>query len=45
MGLDRPLPVQYVTYVRALVRGDMGVSYKHRQFGVERLVSAVSGVS
>ena len=27
MGLDQPLPVQYVTYMGALARGDMGVSY------------------
>ncbi len=26
LGLDRPLPVQYVKYLRALVRGDWGVS-------------------
>ncbi len=26
LGLDRPLPVQFVTYVTQLVRGDMGTS-------------------
>jgi peptide/nickel transport system permease protein len=30
-GLDEPLPVQYLTYVTNLLRGDMGVSiYTHR---------------
>jgi ABC-type dipeptide/oligopeptide/nickel transport system permease component len=27
MGLDRPLPVQYATYLGRLVRGDLGVSF------------------
>ncbi len=26
IGLDRPLPVQYVIYLRGIVRGDLGVS-------------------
>lgn len=30
MGLDLPLPVQYVRFVAGLVRGDVGNSYKHR---------------
>ena len=30
MGLDLPLPVQYVLFVAGLVRGDVGNSYKHR---------------
>src|ERR1700746_3478833 len=30
-GLDQPLPIQYLTYVRNLLHGDMGVSiYTHR---------------
>jgi peptide/nickel transport system permease protein len=30
-GLDQPLPVQYLTYVKNLLHGDMGVSiYTHR---------------
>jgi peptide/nickel transport system permease protein len=28
-GLDRPLPVQLVTYLRAVFRGDLGVSFVH----------------
>ncbi len=27
LGLDRPLPVQYVTYLAGLLRGDLGYSY------------------
>lgn len=30
-GLDRPLAVQYVRYLRALVMGDLGVSFSHRR--------------
>ena len=31
LGIDRPLPVQYVRYVSAVVRGDLGYSYKSRE--------------
>ena len=30
LGLDRPLPVQYVSYLSGLVRGDLGRSYAQR---------------
>jgi len=30
LGLDRPLPVQYVSYLKGLVRGDLGRSYAQR---------------
>ncbi len=30
LGLDRPLPVQYVSYLGGLVRGDLGRSYAQR---------------
>lgn len=30
-GLDKPIPVQYMTYLNRLVRGDMGYSYKLRR--------------
>src|SRR5690606_40739964 len=30
LGLDRPLPVQYVSYLGALLRGDLGRSYAQR---------------
>jgi peptide/nickel transport system permease protein len=31
LGLDRPLPVQYLAYVRGLLRGDLGVSVRSRR--------------
>ncbi len=30
-GLDQPLPVQYIVYMRNVVRGDLGFSYKLNQ--------------
>src|SRR5690554_6840182 len=30
LGLDRPLPVQYVSYLGGLLRGDLGRSYAQR---------------
>jgi peptide/nickel transport system permease protein len=37
-GLDQPIPVQFVAYVSALSRGDLGFSYKRNQ-SVSTLVS------
>jgi peptide/nickel transport system permease protein len=37
MGLDQPLPVQYLLYLRNLVRGDLGVSIMTRRLVVEDL--------
>jgi peptide/nickel transport system permease protein len=31
LGLDRPLPVQYLAYVGGLLRGDLGVSVRSRR--------------
>jgi peptide/nickel transport system permease protein len=31
LGLDRPLPVQYVDYLGSLARGDLGMSYQLQQ--------------
>lgn len=39
LGLDRPLPVQYATYVRDLLRGDMGRSYAQKA-EVTRLITS-----
>jgi peptide/nickel transport system permease protein len=30
-GLDRPLPVQYLTYLGNVLRGDLGVSFRYRE--------------
>ena len=37
-GLDRPLPLQYLSYVRGLVRGDFGPSLRQRDFTVRELI-------
>ena len=42
LGLDRPLPVQYVDYVWGVVRGDMGRSYVQRT-DVSELISSRIG--
>jgi peptide/nickel transport system permease protein len=31
LGLDRPLPVQYIDFLSKAVRGDFGISYRHNQ--------------
>ena len=31
LGLDRPLPVQYVDFLSSAVRGDFGLSFRHQQ--------------
>lgn len=38
MGLDRPLPVQYVSWLWAFVRGDWGYSYADGRPVMERLL-------
>src|ERR1700680_4450551 len=37
-GLDRPLAVQYVRYVRGLLHGDFGPSLRQRDFMVSELI-------
>lgn len=37
LGLDRPLHVQYVAYLRTVARGDLGVSVRSRRPVVEEL--------
>lgn len=36
-GLDQPLPTQYVTYLRNLLRGDLGHSFRTRRLVTEDL--------
>jgi oligopeptide transport system permease protein len=38
-GLDRPMIVQYGRYLRALVHGDFGPSFKQRDFSVTELIA------
>src|SRR5438552_13720040 len=45
LGFDRPLPVQFVTYVARLARGDMGTSlYTMRQIEDDMANSITSSV-
>jgi len=37
-GLDQPLPVQYLRYLRALAHGDFGPSLRQRDFTVSELI-------
>ena len=37
-GLDRPLLAQYLTYLRQLAHGDLGVSLRERDFSVNELI-------
>jgi oligopeptide transport system permease protein len=38
-GLDQPLPVQYLRYLRALAHGDFGPSLRQRDFTVTELIA------
>ena len=38
-GLDKPLPVQYVTYMKNVIRGDLGYSMKYEGRTVNRIIS------
>jgi ABC-type dipeptide/oligopeptide/nickel transport system permease component len=44
MGLDKPLPVQFVNYVTKLVKGDMGYSWRTGQ-PVRKDLPAAAGIS
>ena len=37
-GLDRPLWVQYTSYLRSLLRGDFGPSFRYKDFTVTELI-------
>jgi oligopeptide transport system permease protein len=38
-GLDRPLWVQYARYLRSLLRGDFGPSFRYKDFTVNELIA------
>src|SRR6516225_5944421 len=38
-GLDQPLGVQYLNYLRALAHGDFGPSLRQRDFSVRELIA------
>lgn len=44
-GLDKPIGVQYLTYLGNLVQGDLGPSFKYKDFTVNDLVSQALPVS
>lgn len=37
-GLDKPLPVQYLNYLKNLLRGDMGISFTRKGFTVTEII-------
>ena len=43
--LDEPLPQQFVRYVANLVRGDLGPSYRYRDYTVSELIAGALPVS
>ena len=44
-GLDKPVFEQYVTYLKALLRGDLGPSFKYKDYTVNELVKTAFPVS
>jgi oligopeptide transport system permease protein len=44
-GLDQPLPVQYGRYLAGLVRGDLGPSFRYKDFRVTELIATGLPVS
>ncbi len=43
--LDEPLPQQFVRYVRGLLHGDMGPSYRYRSYTVAEIIAGAYPVS
>lgn len=43
--LEKPLAVQFAIYVRKLLRGDLGPSFKNRDFSVSQLIALGAPVS
>ena len=41
LGLDKPIPVQFVRTLASYARGDLGVSFSHRRLVVEVLAEAL----
>lgn len=44
-GLDQPIPVQYVNYLKNLTRGDLGLSFKRQGFTVNEIIAEKFPVS
>ena len=43
--LDKPLPVQFLSYLGGLVQGDFGPSYRYRDYSVSELIAGAFPVS
>jgi oligopeptide transport system permease protein len=43
--LDEPLPKQFVRYLRGVLRGDLGPSYRYRDYTVSELIGAALPLS
>lgn len=44
-GLDKPVSVQYITYLGNILRGDLGPSFKYKDYTVNELVASSLPVS
>lgn len=44
-GLDKPLPEQYITYLKNLTKFDLGISMKKRFQSVDKIISSSFGYS
>lgn len=44
-GLDKPIGVQYLTYLKNILHGDFGPSFKYKDFSVNELVGKALPVS
>jgi peptide/nickel transport system permease protein len=41
LGLDKPLPVQYVTWIGGLLRGDLGMSYQTEKPAIQEIAPRI----
>jgi peptide/nickel transport system permease protein len=41
LGLDKPIPVQYVTWIGGLLRGDLGMSYQTEKPAIEEIAPRI----
>jgi peptide/nickel transport system permease protein len=41
LGLDKPIPVQYVTWIGGLLRGDLGMSYQTEKPAIEEILPRI----
>ena len=44
-GLDKPLTEQYLNYMKCLLHGDLGISFKHQGFTVNQIIAMKFPVS